>query len=411
MKIHNKQKLEDFYKHEKLNVAIITDIFKPSVGGVETVTQNLCNAFCENKLCNIALITGNVKNFEDTDDFLILRTKSIKIPKKWGSTQPVPQFDKKFEKQLEKMNIDVFHIHTVYGIAGFIKKFAKKHNIPAIFHAHSKFSEEIPTCVKSKMISNIVIKRNYKFVNSFNKIIAVSNGTKQNYVNNGVTHPDFCIIPNTCNLELNTNENEIAQFFKQQYNVEKNIPVLLFVGRLEMKCKNIDFLLRSLKILKAKNFNFKMFIVGGGTDEELLKTMCKNLDILENVIFTGKITNKILLSKYYYFANLFCFPSTVDNCPIVKFESASQKTPSLMIEGSASSEGILDNENGFTTKLSEEAYANKIIEIFNNKQNLQRVSQNAYKTLNVGWDNVSKQIFKIYNEMIQKNNETTNNDW
>ncbi len=401
MKIHNPQKLEDFYNHEKTNVAIITDIFEPSVGGVENVTQNLCNAYNKNGLCNIALITGNAKGYEDKEDFLIIRTKSIKIPKKWGESQPVPNLDKKFKKLLEKMNIDVFHVHTVYGLASFAKKFAKKHNIPIVFHAHSKFSEEMPTIIKSKLISNIVIKRNYKFANNTDKIIAVSNGTKQNYLSHKVTKPEISIIPNTSNFELNTNENEIFEYFKTKYNIEKNIPILLFVGRLEMKCKNLDFLFNSLKILKEKNFDFKMLIVGGGTDEENLKTLSKNLGLEQNIIFAGKITDKNLLSKYYYFADLFCFPSTVDNCPVVKFEAASQKTPILAIKNSASCENVVDNCNGYSCELNEEDYAHKIIEIFSDKQKLTKVSENAFKTLNVGWNNVSKQILEIFDEVIK----------
>ena len=144
-----------------------------------------------------------------------------------------------------------------------------------------------------------------------------------------------------------------------------------------------------------------MLIVGGGTDEENLKILSKNLGLEQNIIFAGKITNKNLLSKYYYFADLLCFPSTVDNCPIVKFESASQKTPILAIKNSASCENVVDNNNGYSCELNEEDYANKIIEIFSDKQRLTKVSENAFKTLNVGWNNVSKQIFKIFDEVIK----------
>ncbi len=403
MRIHNEDKLKDFYKKEKLNVALVTDAFYPSVGGVENVVSNLCNSFYKNKNVNVVCITGDVKGCKDFENFAIIRTKSIKVPKKWGLCQPVPELDNKFKKQLDKLKIDVFHLHTVYGVASYCLKYAKKNNIPVLFHAHSKFNEEIPTCVKNKLIANIVVKRAYKFVNKCDKVIAVSNATRLNYIKNGVIDPQIIVIPNTTNMKTNTNETEIKKYFCDKYNITKNSPVLLFVGRMEMKCKNLDFLLESLKILKEKNFDFKMFMIGGGNDEAKLKEMCKNFDLENNIIFTGKITDQNLLSKYYYFADLFCFPSTVDNCPIVKSEAASQKTPMLAIEGSASSENIEDNFNGFCCELDKNIFASKIIEITKNQQKLNEVSVNAYNTLNVGWDNVAEQIFEIYKELINKN--------
>lgn len=401
MKIHNEKLLDDLYKHEKLNIAIATDTFYPNIGGAENVVSNLCNAFYKNKTVNVVLITGEVKGYQDLEKYPIIRTKSIKIPKKWGLCQPVPEFDNKFKKQLDKLKIDVFHLHTVYGIASYCLKYAKKHNIPVIFHGHSKFNQEMPTIIKSKLIAKIVYKRAYKFVNKCDQIIAVSNATKQNYIENDVKK-SISVIPNTTDMALNSNQNEIFGYFKKKYDLTKSQPILLFVGRLEMKCKNLDFLFNSLKILKEKNFNFKMLVVGDGNDEEKLKNLAKNLGITDNIIFVGKIKDATILSKFYYFADLFCFPSIVDNCPIVKSESASQKTPSLVIENSASQENIIDNFNGYYCELNEHKYANKIIEIFSDKNKLNEVSLKAYETLNIGWDKVSKQILEIYKNLTSK---------
>lgn len=401
MKVYNKKKLDEFYKKEKLNVAQVTDTFYPQVGGIENVVFNLCNSFNKNNDVNVTCMTFDIKNVKDYEDFPIIRVKSLKIPKKWGLCQPIPQFDFKFKKLLKNLKIDVFHLHTVYGIASYCLKFAKKHNIPVIFHAHSKFNEEIPTCVKSKLISNIVVKRAYKFVNSCDKVIAVSNVTKQNYIENGVVKPEIVIIPNTTNMKICDSLNEVLDFFKQTYNLTKECPILLFVGRLEIKCKNLDFLMNSLRILKDKNFKFKMIFVGSGNDEEKLKNLSKQLNLDKDIIFAGKITNESLIKKFYYFADLLCFPSIVDNCPIVKSEAASQKTPSLTIKDSASQEGIIDNVNGYFCQQDENTFAEKIIDIFKDRKKLKMVSENAYKTLNVGWENVSKQIYEIYKGIIK----------
>ena len=43
MKIHNAEMLKMFGNNGKLNVAIISDIYKPFTGGVTTVVEDLAN--------------------------------------------------------------------------------------------------------------------------------------------------------------------------------------------------------------------------------------------------------------------------------------------------------------------------------------------------------------------------------
>lgn len=401
MKIHNENLLENFYKHNKINVAILTDIFYPNLGGAAVVARNMAQALFENKDVNVVVVTGELSGFTDKCDYPVIRCKAIKIPKVFGDFLPVPNLDSKFKKLMEKLNIDIIHLHTIFGLCTFGLKFAKKHNIPVVIHGHSKFSEEYKTLIKSKLIYKKMTNRAYKILNKTNMILPVSNVTKENYIAHNVTVP-MTVVPNTTNFKLVENKNnEVEKLFKEKYNISNTENILLYVGRLEVKCKNLDFLLESLKKLKEKNFKFKMLMVGGGNEEQELKTLCHQLNLDNDVIFVGKITDQVLLSKYYYFANLLCFPSVIDNCPLVKCEAASQKTPMLSINGAASSEGIIDNYNGFLSNLSQDEYSDKIIEIFKDKEKLIEVSENANKTLNKGWNNVCKDFFEIYKNLLE----------
>lgn len=402
MKIHNEHLLKEFYKHDKLNVAILTDIYYPNLGGATVVVRNLAESFFKNKNVNVVVVTGDMDGFVDDSDFPVIRCKTLKIPKVFGDYLPIPNFDNKFKKLMNKLNIDIIHLHTVFGLCTYGIKFSKKHNIPIVIHGHSKFSEEYKTIVKNKFIYKKITKRAYKILNKTDLVLPVSENTKQNYIINGVVAP-MIVTPNTTDLTLvEDKNNEIEKFFKEKYNISPHENILLFVGRLEMKCKNLDFLLKSLKILKEKNFAFKMFIVGSGNDEKTLKKLCNTYKLDDNIVFVGQIEDKNLLSKFYYFSDLFCFPSTIDNCPMVKLEAATQKTPTLVILNSASAEGITDGFNGYHCELEENKFAEKIIQIFGDKNKLEEISFNAYKTLNVGWDNVTKNLLEIYKQLIDK---------
>ena len=83
---------------------------------------------------------------------------------------------------------------------------------------------------------------------------------------------------------------------------------------------------------------------------------------------------------------MFLFPSIYDNAPIVIREAAALKTPSIVIEGTNSQEGIIDNYNGFTSLHDTKAFADKIYQIVLDRHNLQQVGINAQKTSSISWE-------------------------
>lgn len=79
---------------------------------------------------------------------------------------------------------------------------------------------------------------------------------------------------------------------------------------------------------------------------------------------TGHLQNFEVLDCIYYIADLFLFPSTYDNAPMVLREAATQYTPGLVAEGSCSAEVVQDGINGLVAKDDDEAICNKIESFF-----------------------------------------------
>ena len=57
----------------------------------------------------------------------------------------------------------------------------------------------------------------------------------------------------------------------------------------------------------------------------------------------GKVTDRTLLSYYYARADLFLFPSLYDASSIVQIEAASQKTPTVFLEGAVTANTVENN--------------------------------------------------------------------
>ena len=141
--------------------------------------------------------------------------------------------------------------------------------------------------------------------------------------------------------------------------------------------------------------------VGTGPDQEKLKKQVKDDGLENDVIFTGKITDRVEISKYYQMADLFLFPSLYDASSLVQIEAASQKTPTIFIKGSATSATITEDVNGYVSENSVEAFAQKIVEIFDDKNKYQEICENAYRDLYVSWDNAVQKAYNDYLRVIE----------
>ena len=336
----------------------------------------------------------------DDSEFPIIRVKSMPVPKKFGLSLPMPKIDRKFQKLLKTLNIDIVHVHTVYSLSTFMIDFAKKNNIPVLITAHSKFNLEIPSTINLPIITKHLIKRAFNVLNKTDMVLAVSNSTKITCEENNVKVP-IKVLNNA--TEFTYSNKEVAyNFIKDKHNIDLNEEnILICVCRIVITVKNLKFLLKSLKCLKDLNVNFKLLMVGSGPDEAKFIQLIDKYQLTENIIMVGKITDREILKYYYLRSDLLVFPSIMDTYAIVKLEAASQKTPLLALENTGTSENIIDNVNGFLSKNNEEECAKKIKEILNYKNKLLEVSENEYKTLAITWDEICDQHIEVYKNLIK----------
>ena len=139
---------------------------------------------------------------------------------------------------------------------------------------------------------------------------------------------------------------------------------------------------------------------------KILKKKIKEYKLSDRVIMTGKITDRDILSTIYYRAKLFVFPSLFDASSLVQIEAASQKTPTIFIEGSVTSDTVTNNVNGFKAPNDLEEFTNRIIEILNDKKLYEQVRENAHRDLAKSWETISKETYQIYLDIIDKYNRS-----
>ncbi len=384
-------------EEQKLKIAIFTDNFFPAVGGTENAVYNLATALT-NLGHSVLVVAPNYKNVDDSKYiFKIYRKKSIRIDA--NNNYALPFCNKKLWRTLDEFAPEILHCHSQASMLTLAMKYSKKHNIPLISTIHTKFSY----CYKESAKLNIIVKPMLKAIGKKLKkiglVTTVSYSMKDEFKLYGY-NGDFKVIRNGLSIKV-FDQNEIQNLAKEKYDIKDSDNVFIFVGRIS-KMKNIEFILNCLEILNNKNIDFKMFIVGEGGELKNYQNLAKQKNLLSKVVFTGKVTDKKLLSSLYLNSCLNVFPSVADNDSLTIVEAAMYKTPSITIKDTGSSERITNNVNGFIVENNVQDMATKIEELLKNKEVLLQAGENAKAQMVKSWDDVAQDYLNLYYDYLNK---------
>lgn len=385
---------------KKLNIGLFCDSFFPMVDGVINVVDNYAKRLC--KIANVTVFVpqGRDKNYVDNFPYKVVRCKKkFKCPG-LDYDLPLPEMDANFLDELNASDLDIVHIHSPFSIGKLGLSYAQKHKIPCVATCHSQFKKDFYEATKSKSLTAIMMGNIMPVFEKCDECWAVNKEVAKLYHN----EYKLKIMPKVKNngTEMTFYENkQDVDNLRKNLGIKDEQKILLFVGRLHV-LKNILFIADSLKILKDKGFNFKMIFVGTGPDEDELKTKISKLGLAEDVVFTGKIMDRDVLRQYYQLADLFVFPSLYDCSSLVQIEAAAQKTPSLFLHGAVTSGTCTENVDAFFSDNSPEKYAGKIIQIFDDVEEYEKICEGAYTNLYVSWDDAVERIYNDYLDVIDK---------
>lgn len=386
----------DEKKKERLKIGLFVDAFFPMVDGVVNVVDNYAK-----RLQAIADVTvfapqARDKAYQDQTSYKVVRSRQVHVPFT-DYDMSIPLFDPRFKNMLNRANLDIVHIHSPFPIGQIGIQYAKKHKIPVIATFHSQYRQDYLERVKSKTITDIAIRDIMHTFNKCDAYFAVNKKVAAIFVTYGAKKQPGILFNGTDLLPIE--ETSKIHELRTTHGIQPEEKVLLFVGRID-KVKNIFFMANALAELKKRQFAYKMLFIGSGPHEKELKKTCGMLGIQDECLFLGKIMDRQRLSTYYALADLFLFPSLYDSSSLVQIEAASQKTPTLFLEGAATADTVTKDVNGYLSPPDSKSYAETIIDIFADETHYQRVSKQAFKDLYWTWDEAVDKAYQTYLDMI-----------
>ena len=390
-----------------MNILLLTNFFSPEKGGGEYLFVLMAKLLAKNGH-RVWVITNKLQH----SDYPI--HENIKIifvsnPRRFEGGMPVNLTDKirySFSalkeglRLIKKEKIDIIHSNPFAPtLSGSMISFLT--STPHIIVVHDVFSRQKDfwkEWSKQKGISSldrflgpffekIIIKLKHASIHT------VSEATKQDLIEFGAKKSIY-VIPNAIPI-------------KPVEDV-KTIPFqFVYLGNL-LFYKNLDVVIKSIKIVKKTHPKITLTIIGDGPYRTNLEKLVTQLDLKENIIFKGHVTD---LNKMKLLSSCqgLVFPSTCEGFGIVILEAFFQKKPVIVSDVKPLSDIVENKKTGLVIDPhNKEQWAEALEKILIDPHFGKQMGENGRKilekkyNLEILWQN----IFKMYTDHIKPKNPT-----
>lgn len=181
----------------------------------------------------------------------------------------------------------------------------------------------------------------------------------------------------------NTKVKFIPNYIERKTDKTSNLEnkTIISVGRLE-PVKGFDDLIDVFEIFQEKNPDWNLKIIGSGSQKEALKNKINSLNLQNKVLLLGEL-NTEKVEEEYINSSIYVMTSHSESLGLVLIEAASAGLPLFAFDSCDGPKEIIQNgENGYLIpNRDKKQMAEKIAKTIENKQEMQRLSNNAKKIL------------------------------
>lgn len=381
-----------------MRIAQCADSFLPVVDGVGRVVYHYARTLAHpGNECYVITPLNNA-GYRGQFAFDIVDYVSVRLPSTPQYQTGIALLDRHYVERISTIELDIVHAHTP-GFAGIeASRLAERFSVPLVGTFHSKYYDDLLRVTHSDVLASFGSRYVAEFYERCDEVWTVSEDAAETLRSYGFKG-EITIVPNGTDVRPPAPEFEAAA--RQRFNLGHQ-PILLFVGQIDHK-KNLRRIIEAAALLKRSGRSFQLVFAGQGRDKEDLERLAAAQG-LEEVVFTGHITDRDLLDGLYMAASLFVFPSLYDTSGLVVREAAAMGTPSVVVKDTAPAEVITDGVNGLLCTDSPKSLC-AVIEgyLFKMSEAERRaMRQRTRKTIPLPWEKVIAEVERRYTALIAR---------
>ncbi len=193
--------------------------------------------------------------------------------------------------------------------------------------------------------------------------------------------------------------------FRKQLNLDKNAPLILFLGRINF-VKGLDLLIPALARIARSIPDVHLSVVGPDNDDygRNVKKWCQNQQVENNVSFEGYVSPDIARQAYVD-ADVFVLPSYTENFGMTVVEAMACGCPVVISDRVNIWRDVHDAGAGLVVGLNSDQLAEAIVKLLKDKDAATAMGQRGRHTAKkkYAWPNIVGQLTGVYQELIKNN--------
>ncbi len=380
-------------------LCIVTNVFLPSVGGIQIVTYEQSKRLLQ-KNYDLMVVTNRIQAPKKyvIEGINVECYESLNMGFRLGIPYVIPTVPSfgTFTKAIKNCKIVHAHGHP-YLTSLLAGKLAKFYGKPFVLTQHNTFIDYNNIFDQVERINDLTVGK--ETLKEADKIIAVSNATKNYVVSLGAKPSNVEVLHNGVDLKRFRPMPKVKEEMRRKLGIPQDAIVVLTVRRLVYK-NGVDTLIDSANIAVKKNPKIVFLVVGKGPDMGSVQMQIKQLGIEQNLRLTGFVPDQDL-HLYYNTADLFALPSkSGEGLPLVALEAMSCGLPVIATNVGGISEIMVDDYGRLVPPNNPEALAKAILDFSEIDFSSRKAELRAMVEEKYSWDKNVERLMEIYEELI-----------
>jgi 1,2-diacylglycerol 3-alpha-glucosyltransferase len=334
-----------------MRILVATQSYYPKTNGQAVFAVNLAEGLAD-KGHHILVVmpSARIRAYETRKNSVeISAISAVPLIPFDANVHVTPRPGPQIEPILEEFEPDVVHVQDHYPLCHSIVKAAKQRGFPLVGTNHFlprnmiPFFPFLPKFPRGrKFLEKLLWKSVLITYNHLNAVTAPTETAAEILRHHGLRVPVHAI---TCGVDLDRfhpNPTTDRTRVLARYGLDPNCTTFLYVGRVDQD-KGLDILIRSFHFVKRRDL--QLAIAGHGHFVKSLRALVKELNLDEQVVFTGYVPASDLPALYNS-VSFFAMPSEAELQSIATLEAMGTGRPVLAANANALPELVKDGLNG-----------------------------------------------------------------
>lgn len=392
-----------------MRIGLFSDTYPPQINGVAASTFILRNELEKHghEVYVVTAYKGKGKHkWDEEHKILMLAGVQLKFLYGYVMTSPIHAFAL---EEIRKLNLDVIHVQTEFGIGIFARIVSKQLKIPLVSTYHTTYEDytHYVNFINSKKVDSIakygVAKLSRLYGDSSIEVIAPSIKTKEMLEGYHVRR-EINVIPTGLELDRFSPSNatkEKRNEIRKQYGFKEDDTLIIYVGRLAEE-KSLDIVVKGIANTIQKGIDVKLLIVGDGPDFNHLSSLVKELHVEDKIVLAGA-KDRSEVPDLYHSADAFISASLSETQGMTFIEALASGLPLFARFDEVLEQILIPDKTGWYFKDENDLtdYISKFKDL--SKEDKEQISMACVKQVEpYSSETFYQRVFEVYKKVIDE---------